>query len=303
MDQEAENHEGAPSIPYPVHCRRGREQDLFDALHSADEWAWGWKELLETDIGMIRVSDLVLARHIIAESTGMGDPQGPRRLMYRWVDVPVRYTRIFVHDVTSTMREAGLISSMLDDGSHKPALDLDYPAELWEDSRGQLWLRAEPESPALDYHGHDMLYEADRAMRAIGLERKEPREHMMRSRRPQGRLMARLGENWDGSYEQLSEIAHNLAESSSLQQVPEGGVWYKVEGEAQLVPSTSWSHLYLDINLTAATYEPALRAIAGCGLLNPGFVNAIEDRRFTSLRRPGMKKPDKQPLPVDDIPF
>lgn len=61
---------------------------------------------------------------------------------------------------------------------------------------------------------------------------------------------------------------------------------------AYLVPSTTpgHTHLYIDIDMPWCDYEQLLRAMAACGIIEPGYANASVERRSTTLRLPWIKK-------------
>ncbi len=289
----------------PLHCIPGREQEAYAVVADVDEWNCYVAELLRLPVEVIGPSQMRIARWKAAElfEPSRLPADAPRRLMYRNVDIPVRYSHIEkVDDTTLDMRRATLISSMREDGSQQPALDLDFPTWLWRDG-SRFWLQMYPKSPALDYHGPDMLFEADRALALMGLHRSSGRPDLMVDCAPVGHSAFMLGPVWGGSFEDLIAAARTVTPLSGVSEPPADGVWYEVEGDAVVVPSTSWYHLYTDRTLTTSEYRMAVHVAAGCGVLNPGFANGMEDRGFTSLRSPGLLKKDPGPLPFDDIPF
>lgn len=62
--------------------------------------------------------------------------------------------------------------------------------------------------------------------------------------------------------------------------------------QSYLVPSTTpgHSHLYIDRDIPWSDLEQLLRALAACGIVEPGYVNASIERRSTTLRLPWIKK-------------
>jgi hypothetical protein len=231
----------------------------------------------------------------------------PRRLLYTRVDLSAGYNdRRPIERVTNTVSDTVLISSMRTDGSHQPALDLDYPSRLGRTDDGVLRLWLDPRSPALDYHGPDAINWADRALDAIGLTRSpRPTGTHWNDRSARGHLTAGLAATWQQPFETLLDATATL-EDDQRNPLPDGGVWYEIAGDAWLIPSTTWWHLYLDTTVTESTYIAAVDAAAAAGLLNPGFANASRERGFTSLRRPGLRKEPRLrqlPTPEEDIPF
>jgi hypothetical protein len=228
----------------------------------------------------------------------------PRRLLYTQVDLSRGYSDTRpIERVTSQTAETILVSSLHTDGTHRSALDLDYPARLGHTDTGTyLWL--EPSSPALDYHGKGAIDWADRAMAALGLHRAaRPEGGWWEDHEARGRAVAALAATWQQPLEPLLD-ACTAIEKTRRTPLPDGGVWYQVHGGAWLIPSTSWWHLYLDTTLESATYLAAVDVAAAAGLLNPGFANGARERGFTSLRRPGLRKPRTVPFDdTDDIPF
>jgi hypothetical protein len=226
----------------------------------------------------------------------------PRRLLYTQVDLSRGYSDTRpIERVTSQTAETILVSSLHTDGTHRSALDLDYPARLGHTDTGTyLWL--EPSSPALDYHGKGAIDWADRAMAVLGLHRTgRPAGTFWEDHEAHGRVAFALAGGWNQPFETLLEAAQTV-ETTRRCQIPDGGVWYQVQGDAHLIPSTSWWHLYLDTTVEHDTYLRAIDVCAGAGLLNPGFANGTRDRGFSSLRRPGLLKTPVTPF-SDDMPF
>jgi hypothetical protein len=61
---------------------------------------------------------------------------------------------------------------------------------------------------------------------------------------------------------------------------------------ATLIPSSTEGHfhLYIDKEIPWRKYEDLLYAMAECGILEQGFVNASVERGFTAARLPWIKK-------------
>lgn len=297
---------GPEHMAMPLYCRPGREREAYDTVADIDDWNYYVAELIRVPAEMVYASQIRVLRWKAAD---LFDPSfmpadAPRRLMYKNVDIQLRYSHVEkVDDTTLDMTSATLISSLCEDGVQRPALDLDFPARLWRDG-GRFWLWMDPRSPALDYHGPDMLFEADRAMSAMGLHRSSCRPDRMVACDAVGQAAAALGPFWTGSFEGLVATARALNPLAGAQPVPEGGVWYAVEGDAVVVPSTSWFHFYSDHAVSTRDYLLAVHAAAGCGVLNPGFANGMQDRGFTSLRSPGLLKVTcSEPMEADKVPF
>ena len=290
--------------PYPAFC----SGDAAEAYRLLDGLPFGLTphELLE----MLGPEESILSNDILLwwQAARMFSPhllegREPHRLLYTQVDLSRSYSdRRPLERVTQRTADTILVSSMRRDGSHQPALDLDYPARLGE-AQGATHLWLDPTSPAIEYHGPDAIDWADRAMAAFGLERCDrPAGDTWNERTHMGHSIASLAAGWLQPIETLLCSAASLDEPRQAA-LPEGGVFYRVHGSAWLVPSTSWWHLYTDTTLDAATYLAAVDAAAAGGLLNPGFANAARDRGFTSLRRPGLNKPPAAVRTDDDIPF
>lgn len=64
--------------------------------------------------------------------------------------------------------------------------------------------------------------------------------------------------------------------------------------QCRLVPSTTKGHfhLYIDKDVEWENYVELLKAMQKCGLLEEGFVGASIDRKYSSVRRIGLKKGD-----------
>jgi hypothetical protein len=62
--------------------------------------------------------------------------------------------------------------------------------------------------------------------------------------------------------------------------------------QSYLVPSTTpgHSHLYIDREIPWRDLEQLLRALAACGIIEPGYANASIERKSTTLRLPWIKK-------------
>jgi hypothetical protein len=292
----------------PLACVSGREQEAVELLCMLDDMDW---TLAEVDLAMTFprvITDVLLAEWRAAE---LFDPRRLRgrlsgRVMLAEVDLSINYSSISNTGLaTFELSDAILVSSQCRDGSQRPALDLDFPASLLKDDSGVLWLWLDPAGPALEYHGPDAIGWGDRAMAALGLVRCDAAPSgALCDMAPVGSLAASLAHGWGGSFETLLQTAESL-EPEQRVSTPVGGVWYRVDGRAQLVPSTSWWHLYLDRPLDTGTYLAVVDALAGCGLLNPGFALAARERGFSCLRRPGLGKLTAtfELLDVDDIPF
>lgn len=306
MDIYSEPFFGPEHMAMPLCCVPGREAEAYAVVAEIDDWRYYPAEFLRLPAELINASQMRLLHWKATEllDPSRYDGSQPRRLMYKNVDIPLRYSHVpKVDDTTLDMRQATLISSMVEDGTHRPALDLDFPARLWRcGSSAFLWM--DPRSPALDYHGFDMVFEADRAMSALGLHRVAQPPRRMADQSAVGHSAFSLGPLWAGSFEDLVAAAETVTRVSGYSDAPEGGVWYEVEGDALVVPSTSWFHFYSDHLVNPDDYRMAVHVAAACGILNPGFANGMEDRGFTSLRSPGLlKKPAPEPMDVDDIPF
>lgn len=63
---------------------------------------------------------------------------------------------------------------------------------------------------------------------------------------------------------------------------------------AQLVPSSTPGHfhLYLDVEVEHENYMLLLRTLALCGIIEPGYASASQERGYTAVRLPWVKKPD-----------
>lgn len=288
----------------PARCVPGRERDAYDLLVELDDYSITVDELMH-EIPKYEgpvVSDLRLmswtarecfAPELLAEIT-------PNRLMITRVDLST-YTDRQLHSVTiGTIADSVLVSSLREDGVQQPALDLDYPAGLYKDQDGGVWLNLQVNSPAVDYHGPEAVDWADRAMAFIGLHRAAGRPTgPLKDLSPYGRVAGALGETWGGTFETLWASALNLEYPQDI--APQDiGTWYRVSCDAAIVPSTSWWHLYLSTELPTGQYLQAINTLAACGILNPGFANGSLNRGFTSLRRPGLKKPPVIPYPEQD---
>jgi hypothetical protein len=61
---------------------------------------------------------------------------------------------------------------------------------------------------------------------------------------------------------------------------------------AQLLPSTTPGHFhfYIDKEMTWKQYSKVLKALAGAGLIEEGYLGASEGRGYTSVRLPWIKK-------------
>lgn len=73
---------------------------------------------------------------------------------------------------------------------------------------------------------------------------------------------------------------------------------------AQLIPSSTPGHfhLYLDREVEHEKYMRLLDALADCGLLEDGYRNASQDRGYTAVRLPWVKKPEPGPETEDPFP-
>ncbi len=79
---------------------------------------------------------------------------------------------------------------------------------------------------------------------------------------------------------------------------------------AWLVPSSTpgHSHLYVDVAIQQDAYFRLLRALAECGVIQPGYAASSIHRGGTALRLPWVKKPQTaKPAPREpvstDLPF
>lgn len=287
-------------------CTPGRIGEALDLLHELDDFSWSVAELLDQvdpDNSRWSVEILWWWQAATLFNPVLARERTARRLLYTQVDLSLGYSDLRpIERACNVVSDTVLVSSCRADGVHQPALDIDYPARLGRIGE-TAWLWLEPASPALDYHGAGAIDWADAAMAALGLERcSRPAATHWLDLRPHGRAVAGLAAAWQQDFETLLDAAAAV-EHSELTPVPEGGVWYQVHGNAWLIPSTSWWHLYLDRELPRTRYLAAVDAAAACGLLNPGFANACRDRGYTSLRRPGLHKPPKSPTAPEDIPF
>lgn len=299
----------------PMVCASGREREAYRLLSQLAKYDWTLEEL---DIAMSfpRVETDVLVAHwqaceLFAPRRLAG--RTPDRMLLTEVDLSINYAAFPELGLTSSeLRDAILVSSRCLDGLHRPALDLDFPVALLEDAAGVQWLWLDPSSSrAVQYHGPQAVVWADRAMAAVGLVRSggpaAGPSGTLSDLAPLGRMADGMAHGWCSSFESLWQTLVHL-EPASRGVRPEGGVWYRVEGRAQLVPSTSWWHLYTDVALETGTYLDVLDALAACGILNSGFALASRVRGFSSLRRPGLRKPPHvpvvfEPADLDDIPF
>lgn len=73
---------------------------------------------------------------------------------------------------------------------------------------------------------------------------------------------------------------------------------------AALVPSSTpgHSHLYLDVRVSEDAFWRMCDALAGAGVLQPGYVNACKSRGYTSVRLPWIRKvpaTDSGPVEVE----
>jgi hypothetical protein len=290
-------------------CVRGREREAYELLGQLDEFGW---TLADLDMAMSfpRVAtDAAMAHWRACELFAPERLAGrmAERLLLTDVDLSINYS-VFpdIGLSSSDLGAAVLVSSQCVDGSHRPALDLDFPAALFADAAGGQWLWLDPAGHAIDYHGPEAINWADRAMAAVGLVRSSGPQGPLEDLAPLGRTAAQMASGWSGSFETLWQTLEHL-EPTVRATRPDGGVWYQAQGRAQLVPSTSWWHLYTDVTLDAESYLSALDVLAACGILNSGFALASRTRRFSSLRTPGLLKPPPLPYPVsmdvDDIPF
>jgi hypothetical protein len=302
---------GASTLRAPAWCPPGRERELIDLLAELDEYNdVTIDELLHTlphytgrvETGLRRLS--WRARQLLAPTLLEG--RTPSMILLTQVDLTTYTSRQLLSISVDTVDGCVLVSSLREDGSHTPALDLDYPAGLYQDRHGGHWLNLHPASPAIEYHGTCAIDWADRAMAAIGLTRVSGRPPgPLVDLTPYGQVANALGNTWTECFENLWHVTATL-ETPTRADPKNTGVWYQVDGQALLVPSTSWWHLYLDRPIDQDTYLRAVDALAACGLLNPGFANGSRDRGFTSLRRPGLKKipPFRwDPVDPDAIPF
>ena len=62
---------------------------------------------------------------------------------------------------------------------------------------------------------------------------------------------------------------------------------------AALLPSSTRGHfhLYIDHEMTWKQYRKVLRALAGAGIIESGYLGASEQRGYTSVRLPWVRKP------------
>jgi hypothetical protein len=77
---------------------------------------------------------------------------------------------------------------------------------------------------------------------------------------------------------------------------------------AVLIPSSTpgHSHLYVDFAIPWDRYEKLLRALADCGIVEPGYVFASIERKHTALRLPWVRKGDpvsSSSEPTEEPPF
>lgn len=65
-----------------------------------------------------------------------------------------------------------------------------------------------------------------------------------------------------------------------------------IDVKAFLIPSTTLghSHLYIDHEVEWEDYIAMLKAMAKCGIVEPGYVSASEARGYTAVRLPWIKK-------------
>lgn len=296
----------------PLWCPPGREAELVHILCELDDYNAitidellniipGYEGRVTTELRTLswRARELLEPRKLAGVL--------PEQILLTQVDLTSYVGKQLLSISVNTVESCVLVSSLREDGTHIPSLDLDYPAHLYEDESDTLWLHLTPASPALDYHGQQAVRWADRAFAALGMHRSEQPEGTLYSRETYGQVADALGGKWTGSFSSLWTAVHAL-EQPQKRTPEDGGYWYRLEDEALLIPSTSWHHLYLDRPMDSETYLAAVDALAACGILNPGFANGSRDRGFTSLRRPGLRKPPPwRPLEhdgeLDDIPF
>lgn len=66
---------------------------------------------------------------------------------------------------------------------------------------------------------------------------------------------------------------------------------------AKLIPSSTEGHfhLYVDHAIPAPAYWKLLEALEGAGLIEAGYLGASQDRGYTAVRLPWVKKRDAEP--------
>lgn len=72
-----------------------------------------------------------------------------------------------------------------------------------------------------------------------------------------------------------------------------------IDFPAQLIPSSTPGHfhLYLDREIEHKKYLRLLDALVECGLIEEGYCNASQDRGYTAVRLPWVKKPETAEAP------
>lgn len=114
----------------------------------------------------------------------------------------------------------------------------------------------------------------------------------------------------DGQYTRPAVVAHideaNLI-ASRVQGDPYGDthkVVIDLDMPAQLIPSSTPGHFHLliDAAMPWSAYLDLLRAMMRCGLLEPGYVSASEERGYTAVRLPWVRK-DSAPRQEDRYVF
>ena len=151
-----------------------------------------------------------------------------------------------------------LVSSLLADGRHAPAIDLDFPADLYQDAEGTMHLSLERGASS------EQVLFVQRALYDAGLS------------------------TWDG-YRAVERSLAPPADGLPGNRAPDGQAVaaLRLAAATRLVPSHTPGHfhLYVDQAVSWQDYECLLRAMQEAGFVEKGFYLMALRRGMTMLRK------------------
>lgn len=260
----------------------------------------------------------VMTRTTEAGSTPAPAPgRAPRELLQittRLSDDGYDRIRVEGREPTTSIADATLVNSRTTRGTHAPGWDLDFPAVLTRAGDGALTLWVD--GNLRDRRVRRLL----KLGSELGVFTAEPGRAKRRDDRQRAYAQASaatldtaarndvlreagcsLASTLEGCLAAAAGIAYGPDGRPGLVQGPSlSDPWpipLRVPGE--LVPSTSNSHLYLDVELRWPEYKKLLVAARRAGLLERGYVGASIAREGTHLRLPWLRKtkPRRQTAP------
>lgn len=99
--------------------------------------------------------------------------------------------------------------------------------------------------------------------------------------------------DYDGTHEAIENIsdAHVITSADLLTGLHRPVL--DIDFPAKLIPSTTPGHfhLYLDKPMSWGQYSRFLTALRHAGIIEPGYASASQEREYTSVRLPWIRKP------------